>query len=310
MSAERNFQALNSHDDDVELRDPLSHSRASAAAADVEAQPVYDRNDPIEKGKRRKILIRAVLGELVCTTIFLFTVMAAGLNYGTGGPVAAATGSLMGAIVTGFCAVAIIYAFADVSGAHFNPAVTFATLVTQKTSPFKSGLYWAAQILASIIASALLVALFPYENAAAHVVVTVPDGVNLIQALLMEFILTFILVYVIFATAFETVDSNNVKVVTDKDDTKGTGAKNLTIYTTTGNTKAGFAPLAIGLTLGFLCLLGGSVSGGAFNPARTLGPAIVSWTWTDQWVYWLGDFLGAAVAGLIQQFFAHAAVMQ
>ena len=77
--------------------------------------------------------------------------------------------------------------------------------------------------------------------------------------------------------------------------------------TTSGNTKAGFAPIAIGFTLGFLCLLGGSVSGGVFNPARAFGPALISGKWGRQELYWIADFIGAALAGLAQSLFAHEA---
>ena len=80
------------------------------------------------------------------------------------------------------------------------------------------------------------------------------------------------------------------------------------LKTTSGNTKAGFAPVAIGFTLGFLCLIGGTVSGGAFNPARAFGPTLVSGSgWGYHWIYWVGDFLGAGLAGYAQSFFAHEA---
>jgi glycerol uptake facilitator-like aquaporin len=127
------------------------------------------------------------------------------------------------------------------------------------------------------------------------------------HAFFMEIALTFILVYVIFATAFDTVDTkSDIKISEDGTETKRAG-RNLTIYTTSGNTKAGFAPVAIGFTLGFLCLLGGSVSGGAFNPARVFGPAVLSGTWSHQELYWIADFIGAALAGLTQSIFAHEA---
>jgi hypothetical protein len=80
------------------------------------------------------------------------------------------------------------------------------------------------------------------------------------------------------------------------------------MQTTSGNTKAGFAPLAIGFTLGFLGLIGGTVSGGAFNPARVFGPAFLSGQgWKYQWIYWVADFVGAGLAGLTQSIFAHEA---
>lgn len=88
----------------------------------------------------------------------------------------------------------------------------------------------------------------------------------------------FILVYVIYATAFDTVETTEkIKVVDDEGHTlDSTHRRNaMTIYTTSGTSKSGFAPLSIGFTLGFLCFLGGSVSGGAFNPARVFGAGML-----------------------------------
>ncbi len=100
------------------------------------------------------------------------------------------------------------------------------------------------------------------------------------------------------------VDTKGVKVKAQGEEHSG---QNLTIYTTSGNTKAGFAPISIGFTLGFLGLIGGTVSGGAFNPARVFGPALISGNWRNHWLYWVADFLGAGLAGFAQSFFAHEA---
>jgi len=112
---------------------------------------------------------------------------------------------------------------------------------------------------------------------------------------------------VIFSVAFDTVDSKNIEVkqigLAGDEGAKNVAARNLTIYTASGNTKAGFAPLAIGFTLGMLSLVGGSVSGGAYNPARVFGAAMCSGIWTGQWVFWIGDFLGAAAGGWTQILF-------
>jgi glycerol uptake facilitator-like aquaporin len=53
--------------------------------------------------------------------------------------------------------------------------------------------------------------------------------------------------------------------------------------------------------------LGGTVSGGVYNPARAFGPAIISGRWAHQELYWFADFLGAALAGFAQSLFAHEA---
>lgn len=170
----------------------------------------------------------------------------------------------------------------------------------------------AAQILGSLLAMLLLTLAFPRASpdlAIVQELVVVPAaGASIAGSFLMEFLLTFILVYVIFATAFDTVNNSptTVRLMDDKGNAVSQkSAKNLTIYTASGNSKAGFAPLSIGLTLGFLCFLGGGVSGGAFNPARVLGAGLFAGNyqnhWAYMWIYWLGDFLGAACAALLQQ---------
>eukprot|EP00695_Tsukubamonas_globosa_P001736 TRINITY_DN2805_c0_g1_i1.p1 TRINITY_DN2805_c0_g1~~TRINITY_DN2805_c0_g1_i1.p1 ORF type:complete len:299 (-),score=146.76 TRINITY_DN2805_c0_g1_i1:45-941(-) len=282
-------------DDDVE--NPSGNN-------DLQEEPTPGPSKGETKEVKRMVLIRAVLGELLVTFLFLYIVEATGLNMYRSD----IDNPVVGAVVTGFAGVALIYSFADVSGAHFNPAVTFATMVTKKTSLTKGLLYIAAQIIGSIFAGLWLLCTFPdsIPILGKVVAITPPSGVAPIYALLMEFILTYILIYVIFAVAFDTVDTSNVEVLKQTaEGVKKYSARNLTIFTTTGQSKAGFAPIAIGFTLGFLCLIGGSVSGGCFNPARAFGIALVSNTWEGHWIFWIGDFGGAAAAGLTQAFFSH-----
>ena len=130
------------------------------------------------------------------------------------------------------------------------------------------------------------------------------QNANLGRSFLIEVILSFILVYVIFATAFDTVEATTqVKVVDDQGNAVDPKHRKnaMTIYTTAGTSKSGFAPLSIGFTLGFLCFLGGSVSGGAFNPARVFMAGLTAWNWDYMWLYWIADFIGAACASLLHQ---------
>jgi len=267
-------------------------------------EPKKDDDDTSSMEAKRWILGRALAGELLCTFIFLYIAMAVPWNMGR----LKVDNPNTEAVAVAFNGVSNIYSFADISGAHFNPAVTFATVVTGKTTWRKGAAYVGAQLLGSIFASSWFIVTFPDGVAQISNLALKPDpNMNKFYQLMMEFTLTFILVYVIFSVAFDTVDSNKVEVKQVGGDA-GKGAKNvqakaLTIYTASGTSKAGFAPLSIGFTLGLLSLVGGSVSGGAYNPARAFGPAIVSGVWQDQWIYWIGDLLGAAAAGHAQLFF-------
>jgi len=262
-----------------------------------------DGDETSSRAAKQWILGRALAGEFLCTFIFLFIAMAVPWNMGRLG----VDNPNTEAVAVAFNGVSNIYSFADISGAHFNPAVTFATVVTGKTTWRKGLAYVGAQLLGSTFASFWFIVTFPdgVQNIA-NLALKPDSSMNKFYQVMMEFTLTFILVYVIFSVAFDTVDSNKVEVKQlggAEKGAKNVQAKALTIYTTSGATKAGFAPLSIGFTLGLLSLVGGSVSGGAYNPARAFGPALVSGVWQDQWVYWIGDLLGAAAAGHAQLFF-------
>jgi glycerol uptake facilitator-like aquaporin len=241
-------------------------------------------------------LLKAILGEGFGTFLFLFIVEAIVVNNGRQSQ---PENLVLGAISTAFCSIALGYAFADVSGAHFNPAVTFAVMITGRTTVRKGLCYIAIQCIASIFSTLALLIVFPrpstetdsIHSIPSYVVIDINASAKYHHAFFMEMMLTFMLVYVIFAAAFDTLENHHTAVDLQHQ---------LTIYTTTGHTKAGYAPVAIGFMVGSLCLLGRSVSGGAFNPARVFGPAIVSGTLNHLELYWIADFLGAAMAGLAQ----------
>ncbi len=89
--------------------------------------------------ERKRIMYRAIAGEFLVTYLFMFIVMATAVNNGRQ---ASPENLVLGALSTALCSVALIYSFADVSGAHFNPAVTFATMVTGKTA-VRKGNCWS-----------------------------------------------------------------------------------------------------------------------------------------------------------------------
>lgn len=99
-------------------------------------------------------------------------------------------------------------------------------------------------------------------------------GVSEINALILEIVMTFGLVYTVYATAIDP-----------KRGTLGT-----------------IAPLAIALMVGANILVGGPFDGASMNPARAFGPALVGWRWKNHWLYWVGPFIGGALAGLIYEY--------
>ena len=161
----------------------------------------------------------------------------------------------------GIIVIAIIYIFGGISGAHINPAVTIS-LAIGKLMPKKDVLgYISAQVLGAILASLLLLMMFP-ENQ--NYGATLPTG-SVLQSFAIELILTFFLM--------------------------------LTILGVTSNKEtASFAGLVIGLMVTGMILFSGPISGGSFNPARSLSPALISGNLSSLWIYILAPTLGAVLA--------------
>ena len=161
--------------------------------------------------------------------------------------------------VFGLIVTAMIYALGDVSGAHINPAVSFA-FWTQRELPFKEFLkYVVSQAAGAFTASFLLKVLFPES---ASLGATIPAGSE-VQSFILEIILTFILVFVIAQVS------------------KAAKEKGI------------MAGIAIGSVVLLDALFGGPISGASMNPARSLAPAIVSGNLQSLWVYLTAPFIGA-----------------
>jgi len=227
-----------------------------------------------------------------------FSVCGIGLNIAATNDFGSGSKGVAVALTTAFAVIAMAYSFSDISGAHFNPAVTFATWLTRKTSNRKSTLFVIFQLLGAILAMLALMLCFGADEVY-NLAITPSDDANLGRVFFMEFMLTFIFVFVIFTTAFENIEQKKSGMHTLK-----ASAYGLTLYTSSPQSKTGFAPLAIGFTAGLLTLIGSTVSGAVFNPARVFAPAMVSGRWTRQWVYWVGDLLGAGCACALQHLFS------
>ncbi|RLM78925.1 aquaporin NIP1-1 [Panicum miliaceum] len=167
------------------------------------------------------------------------------------------------AIVWGLAVMVMVYAVGHISGAHFNPAVTFAFATCGRFPWRQLPAYVLAQMLGSTLASGTLRLMFGGRHE--HFPGTLPTGSD-VQSLVIEIITTFYLMFVISGVA-------------------------------TDNRAIGeLAGLAVGATILLNVLIAGPVSGASMNPARSVGPALVSGQYRSVWVYLVGPVAGA-VAG-------------
>jgi aquaporin NIP len=169
----------------------------------------------------------------------------------------------MGTSITfGLIVMSMIYTFGDISGAHINPAVSIAFTISGRFPVKNLPFYLLSQITGAILASLTLKGLFP-DNLLLGT--TLPSGSQW-QSLVLEFILTFFLMLVI-------------------------------INVSTGSKEQGmFAGLAIGSVVGLEAMFAGPICGASMNPARSLGPAIVSGQFSSLWIYLLAPIAGAMTA--------------
>ncbi len=171
-------------------------------------------------------------------------------------------------LVFGLIIMVMIYALGHVSGAHFNPAVTLAFAVGRHFPWRLVPPYWGAQLLGGVAASLLLRTLF---GNLAHLGATLPAG-SAGQSFALEAVLTLLLMFVVTSVAT---------------DVRAVGQA---------------AAIAIGGTIGLEALFAGPISGASMNPARSLAPALVSWTWDDQGLYVAGPALGVVAGVLLYRF--------
>jgi MIP family channel proteins len=170
-------------------------------------------------------------------------------------------------LVFGLVVAAMISATGHLSGAHLNPAVTLGFVLARHLPARRLASYWMAQLAGAVAAAGVLRLLL---GDTAHLGATLPTGVGgSWQSFGLEMLLTFFLMFVIMAVATNT---------------RAVGQA---------------AALAIGATVALEALFAGPISGASMNPARSLGPALVSSTWAAQWVYLTAPLLGAAAAALL-----------
>ena len=172
------------------------------------------------------------------------------------------------AMTFGLVVLVMIYALGNVSGAHFNPAVTFAFTLAGRFDVKQVVPYILSQTAGALSASLLLSFLFPVSE---FLGATIPSG-STWQSFILEFILTFFLMLVILNVA-------------------------------TGSREQGlFAGIAIGATVLLEAMFAGPVSGASMNPVRSLAPALISGHTQQLWVYLFSTTFGAAAAVPVWKF--------
>ena len=202
---------------------------------------------------------RMYLAELIGTFALVFA--------GTGAIVvndlSAGTVTHVGIAATfGLIVMAMIYALGDVSGAHFNPAVTFAFMSAKRIAPGVAGRFVIAQCVGAMLASGLLSFLFPEHPTLGA---TLPKGAPS-QSFVLEAVLTFLLMFVILSVA--------------------SGAKERGLL----------AGVAIGAVVALEAMFAGPICGASMNPARSIAPALVSGKTSHLWIYLAAPTLGALLA--------------
>jgi len=166
------------------------------------------------------------------------------------------------AITWGLIVMAMIYAFGETSGAHFNPAVTIAFAYAKKF-PWKDvPKYITSQVLGAFAASFILLFLFPDSELLGS---TIPK-VDVWRAFVLELLLTFFLMVVII----------NVS----------TGSKEMGVI----------AGIAVGSVVLLEAMFAGPITNASMNPARSLAPNIVSGNLSGLWLYMIAPIIGAILA--------------
>jgi aquaporin Z len=199
------------------------------------------------------------LAELLGTFALVFAGTGAIVVNASGGGVIGHAGI---ALTFGLVVLAMIHTFGDVSGAHFNPAVTLAFAAAGRLAVREVPLYLVAQISGATIASLLLRLLFPDDPSLGA---TVPAG-SAMQSFVFELVLTLILMLVILGVS--------------------TGAKEKGIT----------AGIAVGSVIALEAMFAGPISGASMNPARSFAPALVSGQFQHLWIYLTAPVIGALLA--------------
>ncbi|XP_035258615.1 aquaporin-8a.1 [Anguilla anguilla] len=204
--------------------------------------------------------IQPCVAELLGSALFIFVGCSSVIENVEG------TGRLQPALAHGLALAIVIALFGEISGGHFNPAVSVSVFLVGGLKVILLVPYILAQMLGGMIGAGLAKAISSpekYSNATGAAFDAVKNDAEVGAATVAEMVMT------LFLTMTVCMGAVNKR------------------------TSSGMAPFCIGLTVAADILVGGAVSGACMNPARALGPAVVSGYWSYHWIYWVGPLLGA-----------------
>uniref|UniRef100_A0ACD5ZZQ7 Uncharacterized protein n=1 Tax=Avena sativa TaxID=4498 RepID=A0ACD5ZZQ7_AVESA len=229
-------------------------------------------------------LYRAIIAEFTATLLFVYVAVATVIGHKRQTDTEACSGAGVLGIAWAFGGMisVLVYCTAGISGGHINPAVTFGLLLARKVSLPRAFLYMAAQCLGAICGAALVKAVhgahhYALYGGGANELAT---GYSRSSGLVAEALGTAVLVYTVFSATDpkRMARDSHVPVL---------------------------APLLIGFAVLMVHLATIPVTGTGINPARSLGAAVVyngKKAWAEQWIFWVGPFVGAAIAMVYHQF--------
>ncbi|XP_017339872.1 aquaporin-8a.1 [Ictalurus punctatus] len=204
--------------------------------------------------------VQPCLAELIGSTLFIFVGCISVIgNVGI-------TGSIQPALAHGLALAIVVAVFGEISGGHFNPAVTVCVYLVGGMELILLVPYVLAQMFGGMIGAGLAKAISPpiqFSNASGAAFTAISSSADVGAGSVAEMVMTLFLTMVV-----------------------SMGAVN-------GRTRCQFAPFLIGLTVTANILAGGMISGACMNPARAFGPAVVANHWAYHWVYWIGPMIGA-----------------
>jgi MIP family channel proteins len=240
---------------------PLNKYRLYSSLVDVKTLPIF----------------RATFAEFIATGVMvLFSCCAGSADPANDIPDPTV---LRIALVNGLLIATMIWIFANLSGAHVNPAVTIGFLVARRISALRALLYLLAQISGAVLGAAVA-RVIVYSSANELLGVTLlHHRITVVQGFFIELLMTMVLMLTVMASS----DSIRVEL-------------------------QGSKPLSIGLCVAMNCFIFAPFTGASMNPARSLGPAVIVKRYEDHWVYWVAPILGASIGALLYDHLVHTNV--